>query len=185
MHSSIPFPIDWQANRPDERGTTGRCIAAALLIGTIVLLPGAAYANSEIWVCTDPETGAKTYTSKPRNTRNCRNTDLGSSRARTAPTSSAAAPASAPATRSAAARQPVSAETRGREADRKQILRDELTSESRKLAELQREFQGNVPMRRADETDIAKFAERSKRLTDEVERTRANIQALERELGRM
>lgn len=146
---------------------------------------GPAQANeprADIWVCTDPATGAKTYTSRPRDARDCRSTD------QAAGTSRAAAPAASvarPAARTASTPATVTAETRKRDTDRKQILRDELEAENRKLAELQREFNLGAPIRRPDETDNAKFLERKLRLTNELERSRINVRTLERELERL
>lgn len=174
----------------------GRSMAVLCLC---VLTVSPVWANdprAEIWVCTDPETGAKTYTGKPRNTRHCRSTDISSGTAR--PTGERAASAPAPvqaqtsspasartAARTASDRPAYTPESRARDSDRKQILQDELESENRRLAELQREFNNGAPLRRPEETDNAKFAERKQRLSSELERTRINVRTLERELGRL
>ena len=76
-------------------------------------------------------------------------------------------------------------ESRARDSDRKQILQEELDAENRKLAELQREFNNGALVRRPEETDSAKFADRKQRLSSELERTRINVRTLERELGRL
>ena len=149
--------------------------------------------RSDIWVCTDPDTGSKTYTSKPRNTRHCRSTDISSGAARAGVARAAPQPSAATGTRAAGTttartasdRPAFTAESRARDSDRKQILQDELDSENRRLAELQREFNNGALVRRPEETDNARFAERKQRLSADLERTRINVRTLERELGRL
>lgn len=174
-----------------SRGLRRLC---ALVMCLSALAVTSARANSDIWVCTDPETGAKTYTGKPRNTRNCRSTDIGSGTAPPTAGARAAAPASTvsgtrPAgvttARTASDRPAFTPESRARDSDRKQILQDELDAENRKLAELQREYNNGALVRRPEETDNAKFADRKQRLSSELERTRINVRTLDRELGRL
>ena len=183
-----------------SRPSDARSVAAnsqrlcAMMMCLSALAVTSASANSDIWVCTDPETGAKTYTGKPRNTRNCRSTDIGSGTAPPSAGARAAAPASTasgtrPAgvttARTASDRPAFTPESRARDSDRKQILQEELDAENRKLAELQREFNNGTPVRRPEEADNAKFADRKQRLSSELERTRINVRTLERELGRL
>ncbi len=169
--------------------------AAALCLFALTLSPALANdSRADIWVCTDPETGAKTYTGKPRNTRHCRSTDIGSGTApptaaaraaAPASTASGARPAGVTAARTASDRPAFTPESRARDSDRKQILQEELDAENRKLAELHREFNNGALVRRPEETDNAKFADRKQRLSSELERTRINVRTLERELGRL
>lgn len=191
LHSFQPFLA---LTGSTLRGLRRLC-AASFWLCVIAASPTPANdARSGIWVCTDPETGAKTYTGKPRNTRNCRSTDIGSgtapptSAARAAApasTASGARPAGVTTARTASDRPAFTPESRARDSDRKQILQEELDAESRKLAELQREFNNGALMRRPEETDNAKFADRKQRLSSELERTRINVRTLERELARL
>ena len=149
--------------------------------------------NSAIWICTDAESGSKTFTSNPRGLSNCRRADQsGATRAArpAAAPSNAATGADNRSSAKASARTstPVPALTglqRQRESDRKQILQDELASENKKLAEFQREYNQGAPLRLPGETDDNKYRDRKQRLSQDVERSRVNIRSLERELDRL
>ena len=163
---------------------------AAILLASVSTLCAAQGGIGEIWICVDPETGAKTFTSNPRGLRQCRRADP-SARAHGARPALAAANASAPGAKPAAGTAtrtpvaPLSSEQRQRESDRKQILQDELASENKKLAELQREYNQGTPLRLAGETDDIKYRDRKQRIGQDVERSRVNIRSLERELERL
>lgn len=160
-----------------------RRISCRLL--AVALLGSASASHAAIWLCIDPESGAKTYTSNPRGAGKCKRTDIpGSSGGAASSISSEPRATTRTAARTPSNPAPVSAETRARESDRKQILTDELASENRRLAELQREFNVGAPIRRPDETDEARYQERKTRLSAEIERSKSNVRALERELGR-
>ena len=187
--SAFFLPLSAQTGHPPSR-LPHQFVALCLCLLTTFSVS----ASSDIWVCTDPETGAKTYTGKPRNTRNCRSTGIGSGTApptagaraaAPASTASGARPAGVTTARTASDRPAFTPESRARDSDRKQILQEELDAENRKLAELQREFNNGTPVRRPEETDHAKFADRKQRLSSELERTRINVRTLERELGRL
>lgn len=186
------YPTPFLFLPSDARSTAAslqRLYATVICVSAIAA--SSVWANdsrSDIWVCTDPDTGSKTYTSKPRNTRHCRSTDISSGAARAAPqqsASSAPRPAGANTARTESDRPAYTAESRARDSDRKQILQDELDSENRRLAELQREFNNGALVRRPEETDNAKFADRKQRISADLERTRINVRTLERELGRL
>ncbi|MCE3264953.1 MAG: hypothetical protein K0R43_4032 [Pseudoduganella sp.] len=76
-----------------------------------------------------------------------------------------------------------SAEQKARDADRRAILTDELNTESRKLADLRKEFNNGEPERRADERNAAKYQERVAGLKDSIARAEQNVEALKRELA--
>ena len=67
-----------------------------------------------------------------------------------------------------------SSEQKARDADRRAILTDELNTESRKLAELRREFSSS---------DAAMPKERVSGLKDSIARSEQNVEALKRELA--
>jgi hypothetical protein len=75
------------------------------------------------------------------------------------------------------------AEQRARDADRRAILEDELTSEQQKLAALRAEFNNGAPERRGDERNYAKYQERTATLRDSVARSEKNVEALKREIA--
>ena len=183
--------------RAGAAGFWHACAASLLLLTTSTLLttPSNADAqsgNSDIWICVDAQSGAKTFTSNPRGLSNCRRADLPgitrAARPATAQANGAAGAASAsgarPVARSAAPAQVASAEQRQRESDRKQILQDELASENKKYAELQHELSLG-PQRLPSETDENKYRDRKQRLSQDIERSRVNIRSLERELERL
>jgi len=72
---------------------------------------------------------------------------------------------------------------KARDADRRQILQDELTGELAKLAELRREYNGGEPERRGDERNYAKYQERVATLKDNIGRAEKNVEALKREIA--
>ncbi|GGX85237.1 DUF4124 domain-containing protein [Massilia dura] len=75
------------------------------------------------------------------------------------------------------------AEQRARDADRRQILTDELNAEMQKLGELRREFNNGEPERRGDERNYAKYQERVASLRDAIARSEQNVAALQREIA--
>ena len=176
-----------------HRASTMSCahgLAAIVLAGLSTFSAAQGGGIGEIWICVDAETGAKTFTSNPRGLRNCHRADPNAKASNTRPAVAAASP-SAAGTKSAAntvARAPtvlLSSEQRQRESDRKQILQDELASENKKFAELQREYNQGTPLRLPGETDDVKYRDRKQRIGQDVERSRVNIRSLERELERL
>ena len=165
-----------------------RGLAAVLLV--CVSMPATAEGGGlgDIWICVDPDTSAKTFTSNPRGMRQCRRVEPAASTSTAKPVSASSTSPTTPATRPTSRTAPAqiaSAEQRQRESDRKQILQDELASENKKYAELQREFNLGAPIRLPGETDDAKYRDRKQRLSQDIERSRVNISSLERELGRL
>ena len=178
----LPLALLSQASAPL------RVLAAVLLV--CVSMPATAEGGGlgDIWICVDPDTSAKTFTSNPRGMRQCRRAEPAASTGKANPVSASLIPPATPAakpTARAAPAQIASAEQRQRESDRKQILQDELASENKKYAELQREFNLGAPIRLPGETDDAKYRDRKQRIGQDIERSRVNISSLERELGRL
>ncbi len=100
----------------------------------------------------------------------------GSQRTRVpAPAASAASPADFP--------RVDTSEQRARDADRRQILQDELSGELGKLADMKREYNNGEPERRGDERNYAKYQERVANLKDSISRSEKNVEALKRELS--
>ncbi|MGO4379558.1 DUF4124 domain-containing protein [Pseudoduganella sp. RAF53_2] len=145
----------------------------------LIALSGAAQAQ-QIYLCTDAD-GHKELTDS-RKGSNCKALDL--------PPASIAAP------QGAARPRPVtpvaspgnfprvdSAEQKARDADRKAILTDELNSETKKLAELRKEFNNGEPERRGDERNYAKYLERVATMKDSIARSEQNVEALKREIA--
>jgi hypothetical protein len=153
---------------------------------TLVAALFMASAQAQIYRCTDPS-GHKEYTDRKKG-GNCVALDLpeplipappkreGAPRPRPA----AAAPASVP---PAAFPRVDTAEQRARDADRRQILTDELNAEMQKLGELRREYNNGEPERRGDERNYAKYQERVAGLKDAIARSEQNVEALKREIS--
>ena len=76
-----------------------------------------------------------------------------------------------------------SAEQKARDADRRQILTDELNAEMQKLGVLRREFNNGEPERRGDERNYAKYQERVADLKTSIARSEQNVEALKREIA--
>jgi hypothetical protein len=74
-------------------------------------------------------------------------------------------------------------EQRARDADRRQILQDELNGELGKLADMKREYNNGEPERRGDERNYAKYQERVASLKDSISRSEKNVEALRREIS--
>jgi hypothetical protein len=164
--------------------------AALLSAATLVWASNSvAQGDSSIWMCVDPESGAKMFTNNPRSAKQCHRIDQPAAAARparpTATTSAAASPKSSASSSTRAAAPALTSEQRQRESDRKQILQDELASENKKLAELQREYNQGTPLRLPGETDENKYRDRKTRLGQDVERSRVNVRSLEQELARL
>ena len=157
------------------------------MAGLLVLLAlgagGRAGADDKIYYCVDAD-GHKELTNGSRK-GSCKALDLPG--AITAPPKrpASAAPRSAPAPASAAADFPKvdNAQQKARDADRRQILDDELQGEQQKLAALKADFNGGEPERNGNERNYAKYQERVAQMKDDIARVEKNIDALKRELA--
>ena len=186
MHKLI-FQIRLRTEVVSLKSALLRALPASLL-GCVSVSATAEGGGGDIWICVDPDTSAKTFTSNPRGMRQCRRVEPAASTSKAKPVPASLIPPATPATKPtarAAPAQVASAEQRQRESDRKQILQDELASEHKKYAELQREFNLGAPFRLPGETDETKYRDRKQRLGQDIERSRVNISSLERELGRL
>ena len=161
----------------------------------LVLLTAAAGASAQIYRCTDAE-GRKEYTDRQIRGKACVLLDLPNA-AIPAPPREAARPrspapgpsaatvprAASPSTAASGFPRVGSAEQKARDADRRQILADELTAETQKLGELRREYNNGEPERRGDERNYAKYQERVASLRDAIARSEQNVAALQREIA--
>ncbi|WEF30775.1 DUF4124 domain-containing protein [Pseudoduganella chitinolytica] len=146
-------------------------------------------AQAQIYRCVDAS-GHKEYTDRKKGSH-CVALDLpdpviaappkreGQPRPRPATSAAAATPAPAP----SAFPRVDSAEQKARDADRRQILTDELNAEMTKLGELRREFNNGEPERRGDERNYAKYQERVANLKTSIARSEQNVEALKREIA--
>ncbi|QGZ41457.1 uncharacterized protein DUF4124 [Pseudoduganella flava] len=146
-------------------------------------------AQAQIYRCTDAA-GHKEYTDRKKG-GNCVALDLpeplipapqkreGAPRPRPAGAANSAAGSAAP----SAFPRVDTAEQRARDADRRQILTDELNAEMQKLGELRREYNNGEPERRGDERNYAKYQERVAGLKDAIARSEQNVEALKREIS--
>ncbi len=73
---------------------------------------------------------------------------------------------------------------RNRDEERKKILEDELQAEQKRLADLQKEYNGGQPERLGNERNFQKYVDRTEQLKQDVERSEKNVEALKKELGK-
>ena len=157
------------------------------LAGLLVLLAlgagATARADDKIYFCIDAE-GHKELTNGNRK-GTCKALDLpGAITAAPKRPASVAARSGAPATTAPADFPKVdNAQQKARDADRRQILQDELQSEQQKLAALKADFNGGEPERNGNERNYAKYQERVTQMKDDIGRVEKNIDALNRELA--
>ena len=102
-----------------------------------------------------------------------------SSRKATPGRSTAAAPVSTP----AAFPKVDAGQQKARDNDRRDILSDELRAEQQRLAELRAEYKNGEPDRLGNERNYAKYQARVAQLGEAINRSQANIDALNRELA--
>lgn len=149
----------------------------------LLLLAGAARADTTIYKCVDAD-GRIEFTDSAR--RNCKALDLPSSIA--APPKARGVggngrPAAAAAAVPADFPKVSSYQQKGRDDERRDILNEELRNEEKKLAEIRREFNGGEPERQGNERNYAKYQERVVQLKDSIGRAEKNVDALKREIG--
>ncbi|AVR95693.1 DUF4124 domain-containing protein [Pseudoduganella armeniaca] len=160
-----------------------------ICLAVVLLSMSVSAARAQIYRCVD-EAGHKEYTDRKKG-NHCVALDLpdpviaapqkreGQARPRPAAATAAATPAPAP----SAFPRVDSAEQKARDADRRQILTDELNAEQQKLGELRREFNNGEPERRGDERNYAKYQERVANLKTSIARSEQNVEALKREIA--
>lgn len=75
------------------------------------------------------------------------------------------------------------ARQRKRDSDRARILRDELSREESKLADLKKTYNNGEPERLGNERNYQKYLDRVARMKSDIARSEGNIKALRRELS--
>lgn len=163
--------------------TTWNSAAIIVLFATSVA-SGLACAQGQIFLCVDAA-GHKELTDSRKHAA-CKPLDIpgaipaparrqdGAARPRPAP-AAAATPGDFPRVESS--------EQKARDADRRQILMEELNGEQAKLNELKKEFNSGEPERRGDERNYAKYQERVASLKESINRSERNVEALKREIS--
>lgn len=107
-----------------------------------------------------------------------------------APKASTSTTAPAPTSRpSTAARgdfpQVNSATQKARDNDRRAVLEQELQAEQQRLATLQSEYKNGQPDRNGNEKNYQKYLDRTEQLKGDINRSNANVEALQREIGNL
>ena len=142
------------------------------------LLTANAYAQADVFLCVD-ESGKKEYKNTGA-TKGCKKVELPGINIIPAP------PIAKKTEKSPSAFPKVDESTqKARDADRKQILHDELRAEEQKLANLKKEYNNGEPERQGGEKNYAKYEERTKLMKEDINRTEKNIEALNREVGNL
>ena len=133
-------------------------------------------ANGGVFKCVDRD-GNITYGNAMADVKGCKRIETEA--VNTVPFPKPAAPA---ARASTTARSDGGAQ-RGRDADRRKILQEELAAEEKKLAELKKEYNSGEPERQGGERNFARYQERTEKLKADVTRSESNIESLRREIG--
>ncbi len=132
-----------------------------------------ARADSDIYVCTDAS-GVKSYGNIGEG-KGCKKVDLPGLTIFPAPKKSSRAPSEFPKVDESTQKR--------RDADRRQILGDELRTEQQKLSELNSQFNNGEPDRNGNERNYSKYQERVQSMKEEINRTQQNVDSLQRELN--
>jgi hypothetical protein len=158
----------------------------ALLSAALIASP--AFAQGEIFECVDAM-GRKSFTNTGEN-KGCKRLNVQPLTTVPAPRVQAPAASANPVRpavdqRAAASFPRVEADAqRARDNDRRRILEDELKAEEDKLARLRGEYNNGQPERHGDETrNFARYQERVARMSEDIQRSEANLAALRRELA--
>ena len=142
------------------------------------LFTGYTYAQADVFLCVD-ESGKKEYKNTGA-TKGCKKVELPGINIIPAPT------VAKKAEKSPSGFPKVDDSTqKARDADRKQILLDELRAEELKLANLKKDYNNGEPERQGGEKNFAKYQERTTMMKEEISRTEKNIEALNREVGNL
>lgn len=144
----------------------------------ISLFSGYAHAQADVFLCVD-EHGKKEYKNTGA-TKGCKKVELPGINIIPAP------PATKKLATSPSGFPKVDGYTqKTRDADRKQILLDELKAEEQKLANLKKDYNNGEPERQGGEKNFAKYQERTTMMKEDISRTEKNIEALNREVGNL
>jgi hypothetical protein len=142
------------------------------------LFSGYSYAQADVFLCVD-ESGKKEYKNTGA-TKGCKKVELPGINIIPAPT------VAKKAEKSPSGFPKVDDSTqKARDADRKQILLDELRAEEQKLANLKKDYNNGEPERQGGEKNFTKYQERTTMMKEEISRTEKNIEALNREVGNL
>lgn len=152
-----------------------------LVVATAVAVALPAIAQGDIYVCGEAD-GLKTYTNAPTS-RSCKRLENQPVLSVPAPRQQQAAPRNGLGAQPANFPRIDTNTQRTRDADRRRILEEELRSENEKLARLKTEYNNGEPERRGDERNFARYQERLARLQDDIQRSEASVNSLNRELG--
>jgi hypothetical protein len=161
-------------------------LSALILIVTAV---GYAHAQSDVFLCVS-ENGSKEY-KNTGTTKGCKRVDLQGINMIPAPASVAN---SKPVVQTVAARTTASppdfpridtSTQRARDNDRRQILLDEMKTETAKLEDLKKTFNNGEPERQGNERNYAKYQERVASMKEDINRAEKNIEALKREMANL
>jgi hypothetical protein len=152
-------------------------LAAALGAGLMVR------AEAQIFLCVDAS-GAKELTDVRKN-NSCKPLDLPGSISAPPkrPAGGGGGVAKAPAVTPAGFPKVDDAQQKARDADRRQILQDELRSEQQRLNDLRKDFNNGEPARNGNERNFAKYQERVAQMKDSISRAEKNVEALNREIA--
>ncbi|MFB9244812.1 DUF4124 domain-containing protein [Massilia antarctica] len=150
-------------------------LALVLLAGLGAQLP----ARADIYLCVDAS-GRKELTDNPK--PGCKQLDVPNNIPAPSGGRKSSGPAK-PVTTPTDFPKVAGSEQRARDADRREILNQELHAEEKKLAELKREYNKGEPERQGNEKNYAKYEERVKSMADNIARAEKNIEALKREIS--
>lgn len=143
------------------------------------LFTGYTYAQADVFLCVD-ESGKKEYKNTGA-TKGCKKVDLPGINIIPAPTPAAKKPATSP----SGFPKVDDSTQKARDADRKQILLDELRTEEQKLTNLKKDYNNGEPERQGGEKNFSKYQERTTMMKEDISRTEKNIEALNREVGNL
>lgn len=150
---------------------------------------GYAHAQSDVFLCIN-ENGSKEY-KNTGTTKGCKRVDLQGVTMIPAPVSTSSAK---PVVQTVAARSTASPPDfpridsntqKARDNDRRQILLDEMKSESAKLDDLKKTFNNGEPALQGTDRNSAKYQERVASLKEDINRSEKNIEALKREMAHL
>jgi hypothetical protein len=147
-----------------------KCKLGVLLFFGVV---GVTYAQNMVYLCVDAD-GKKEYRNTG-STKGCRKVDL--------PGLVTIAPPAAAANTGETTQRVGSQVQKLRDNDRQQILAEELKGETDKLAGLKREYNAGQGARLPNETS-AQYAERMKKLKEDVARSEQDLELLNREYNK-
>jgi hypothetical protein len=147
-----------------------RLVALSALLG-----PAAAWAQSEIFQCTDPATGKVEYKNTGV-TKGCKKITV----------DPVVVPKLANTTNTGGNFPKVDSTTqKARDSDRRKILEDELATQKTKLAQLQKDYNNGEPDRQGDERNYQKYLDRVQAMKDSIARTQSDIDSIQGELSKL